>query len=297
MATTNKKRERVTGEASLAVYQRMAEGWDPSCAECERARRPCGAHPRDLRTAVDIQRQELEKAGAPVRAPATSRARADDGLPKWARPEAEAADNYEARSILCGKLQARGAWNGLLTTIALAELWGVDRPAIGNYRRAGSVACAASRGDIGEMLEETLGAYREKERLCDDIAAQLEAKGRHQDAARYREMAKRARDSFATVAGLMQHRMTISLEADPRIAGLYAAQLAALEDFDRMAEQQRLDVQRVLQALLSEVERLNGGVLPAGLPELPPALPSAKDHVRDAVKRYEAEIGARKLAA
>lgn len=71
-----------------------------------------------------------------------------------------------------------------------------------------------------------------------------------------------------------------SIIDDPRIAGLWTALHAALEDYDRMRD-----------AFLADVVALTGGALPAS------ALPSAHAHVRDAVKRYEAEIGARRLAA
>lgn len=39
---------------SLVIYQRMAEGWLPSCKACARGGKPCGRHPRNLRLAADL---------------------------------------------------------------------------------------------------------------------------------------------------------------------------------------------------------------------------------------------------
>lgn len=281
-----KQAARAQGEASMQVYQRIAEGWDPSCKACTTGKKPCGAHPRDIKTAAKIQREELRASMSPARA-----------VPIWIVKEARAANDFEARSLLCAKILAKGEWSGLLVSEALRTVWGVERGAISNYLRAGAVVVAASRGDNQELLEDTLGMYRRQERECIHVAHELEGEGRQGEASRYRDLAQKARARMTEVTGLLQHRLTISLEADPRIAGLYAAQLAALEDFDRLVEQRDIDARRREQALLAEIERLTGGVLPAGLPEPPAALPSAQDHVRDAVKRYEAEIGARKLAA
>lgn len=288
-----KQAARAQGEASMQVYQRIAEGWDPSCKACATGKKPCGAHPRDIKTAAKIQREELRASGAPDRAP-TTRVRA---VPLWITREAPAANDFEARSLLCSRILAKGEWDGLFVSKALATIWGVSLDGVTNYRRAGAVANAAARGDNAELLEDTLGSYRTQERECHHQAQELERMGRQGEASRYRDLAQKARARMTEVTGLLQHRLTISLEADPRIAGLYAAQLAALEDFDRLVEQRDIDARRREQALLAEIERLTGGVLPAGLPEAPAALPSAQDHVRDAVKRYEAEIGARKLAA
>lgn len=278
-------------DPTTAVYQRIAEGWDPACKECERLRAPCGAHPRNLKLAVQIQDKTMRAAGAPERAP-TTRARA---VPAWIEKEALGAVDFESRSLLCSRILAKGEWDGLFVSRALAAAWGVSLDAVTNYRRAGAVANAAARGDTSELLEDTFGSYRTQERECHAASLELERQGRHGEASRYRDLAQKARARITEVAGLLQHRITISLEADPRFAGLIAAQFNALEAFDALAAQQHAETERVVQALLAEVERLNGGVLPAGLPELPVALPSAQEHVRGAVKRYEAEIGARKL--
>ena len=48
------------GITTLAVYQRMAEGWDPRCARCTKERGPCGAHPKMLKLAADLQKWTLQ---------------------------------------------------------------------------------------------------------------------------------------------------------------------------------------------------------------------------------------------
>lgn len=39
---------------SLVVYQRMAEGWSPSCPRCITKGAPCGRHRKNLRLAADL---------------------------------------------------------------------------------------------------------------------------------------------------------------------------------------------------------------------------------------------------
>lgn len=44
---------------SLAVYQRMAEGWSPTCDACRATNRPCGKHKKQLRLATSIAQWKL----------------------------------------------------------------------------------------------------------------------------------------------------------------------------------------------------------------------------------------------
>ena len=134
--------------------------------------------------------------------------------------------------------------------------------------------------DLAEKLDDTLAHLLRMQEANERQADALEARGAYTEAARYRATALQARRHYAEVAGLVQHKVSLSLEADPRIAGLWTAILTALEDLDHMRE-----------AYVGEVEKLTGGVVPTA--PLPPAGP----FVRDAVRRYEGEIGARKLAA
>ena len=46
--------------AQLELYQRLAEGWSPTCKACTTKRRPCGAHKENLRLAADLVRWKLQ---------------------------------------------------------------------------------------------------------------------------------------------------------------------------------------------------------------------------------------------
>ena len=204
-------------------------------------------------------------------------------------PDLAAATTFDARSLVCAELLFGGQWK-TSTPKDLATAWGVNLEAISNYRRAGAVARQAMSLDLDEKLDDTLANLLRQQEQAERIAEKLEAARDFGEGARYRAIALQARRHYADVAGLVQHRMSISLEADPRIAGMYQAILAALKDRDRQEDARRVS----FDTWLGEVEKLTGGVLPPGLPEW---LPSAREHVREAVKRYEAEIGARRLAA
>lgn len=185
------------------------------------------------------------------------------------------AQTFEERSLVCAELLMTGQWK-TTTAAELAAVWGGGIAAISNYRRAGQVARAAMSLDFEEKLDDTLAHFLRMQETNERLADEREAAGDHAEAVRYRAIARAARRDYAEVGGLIQHRMSVSLEGDPRIAGMYQAILAALEDFDRLRG-----------AFLAEVEKLTGGALPTA------PLPSAREHVRNAVKRYEGEIGAR----
>lgn len=44
---------------ALAVYQRMAEGWSPTCPRCIAKSAPCGRHRKNLKLAADLARWRL----------------------------------------------------------------------------------------------------------------------------------------------------------------------------------------------------------------------------------------------
>ena len=222
-------------------------------------------------------------------APFTALAREiDDAIRAPAAPAAidlAKASTFEERSLVCAELMLTGQWK-TSTVPELARAWGVDPAAISNYRRAGQVARAAMTLDLAEKLDDTLAHLLRMQEANERQADALEARGAYTEAARYRATALQARRHYAEVAGLVQHKVSLSLEADPRVAGMYQAILAALEDRDR----QEAEREQRLGAWLVAVEKLTGGVLPEGRPE---ALPSVREHVRDAVKRYEVDLGAR----
>lgn len=218
----------------------------------------------------------------PLKVNLTSRARVSI-------PDPAKATSYEERALVCLRLLAAGQW----TTEKIESLkttWGVTEAGINNYRRGGKVAIAAiNSGKIGQILEETMAGFRLQADEAEEHAKRFEATGKYGLALRYREAQRRAEENYAEISGLRKQHMTISLEADPRIAGLWQAVWSALEDRDRQEEER---TRRITEL----VERINGGVLPDGFADML-ALPPVSDHLRDAVRRYEAEIGARKALA
>lgn len=192
----------------------------------------------------------------------------------------KAATTFDERALAAARMLAAGRWD-LATVDEVRIAWGVTEAAMATYRRTGRTALAVLQDvDMAKDLELVKANLRHQADEALALALRLEATNRLTLASRYRDIARKAEEDYARFAGLDVQRHSISLEADPRIAGLWTAILAALEDLDRMRE-----------AYVGEVEKLAGGVVPTA--PLPPAGP----FVRDAVRRYEGEIGARKLAA
>lgn len=208
-------------------------------------------------------------------------------VPKYRPPRArppldpKLATSFDERVLVCADMFATGQMNGHRTAAWLSSLWGVGRDAIAQYRRAGEVVARADRGDTSELMEDALGACRRDEEDALRLAEWLETLGEFQAAGRYRELAQKARAKYIEVAGLVTQKVSISLEADPRIAGLWRVMHATLEELDRARE-----------AYIAEVAKLTGGPVPTA------ELPVPSEHVTAAVRKYEAETGGRKgLAA
>jgi len=127
-------------------------------------------------------------------------------------------------------------------------------------------------------------------------ADELEGEGRWKEAAPYRALVLKAIGQFSQIAGLVQQRLSISREAEPRSAGLWRALWEVLGEVDaELREREAVDARR-LATFLGAVERLTGGPLPAEVVALvarTEATPAVVDTVRAAVRRYEERIGAR----
>ena len=202
--------------------------------------------------------------------------------------EIRAAVDADARGLACMRLLTEGGWDAQVPR--LLALWGCTEPALGNYKRAGRVALAAlGQADAAARLEAVLASYWLEAEECDALAKQY-AQKRPTLASRYRELRRKALEEFAKTSGLVQQKVTISIEADPRFSGVYRAINAALD------EQDRLEAERAaqLQAWIGEVVKLTGGVLPPGMPE---ELSPARARVVAAVQDYERQIGARTMGA
>lgn len=219
----------------------------------------------------------------------------EQAIPPPAEPTARKAldvanaATFEERSLVCAELLATGRWT-TATASELAESWGESTAAISNYRRAGQVARAAEGLDLAEKTEDTLGHLLRMQEQNERIATALETKNEHGDAARYRALALQARAKYAEVAGLVQQKVSVSIEVDPRFAGVYRAINGALDEQDRLERSRSAQ----LAAWVGEVALLTDGVLPPGMPE---ELPPARARVVAAVQEYERAIGARTMGA
>jgi hypothetical protein len=118
-------------------------------------------------------------------------------------------------------------------------------------------------------------------------------------ALKYRALGAKNRGVRMRLEGLLVSRVSHSLEADPRIAGLWPALWEALAELDaRLQERAEVEAAR-LRAFVAAVERLTGGPLPAEVAALVAggeAVPNVTDTVDLAVKRYEERTGGRTMA-
>ena len=211
---------------------------------------------------------------APRRRSPTPRSPATRAREPLTDDEIGAATESEARGLVCMRALTEG-WEALVPR--LMRVWGCTEGALSTYRRLGKMALAAlGDEDAAARLDHVLAELRVQASEHEALGKDYRARGRYTLATKHDDLARKSLALFAEFAGLVQRRTVVSIEADPRIAGMYQAILASLEDFDRLRA-----------AFLGDVEKLTGGTLPAS------SLPSAFEHVRAAVKRYEGEIGAR----
>lgn len=190
--------------------------------------------------------------------------------------------------MMCLRVLQTGRWDAEVPR--LLRLWECTEPALGNYKRSGRVALAAVQNtDAAERLDAVLAGYWLEAEECDALAKQY-AQKRPTLASRYRELRRKALEEFAKAAGLVQQKVSVSIEVDPRFAGVYRAINAALDEQDRLERERSA----ALRAWVGEVALLTDGVLPPGMPE---ELPPARARVVAAVQEYERQIGARAMGA
>ena len=206
---------------------------------------------------------------------------------------------------------ARGGWKDRRSVRALAAAWGIGRDAVRERHRAAAVLAGEDRGTTAETLENTIGNVTIGAEECEAQAFALE-NPKDQDgkpiapsedaialAFKYRALAGKSRTFRAKLEGLLVSRVSVSLEADPRIAGLWPALWEALAELDaRLQERAEVEAGR-LRAFIAAVERLTGGPLPAEVAALVAGgepMPCAVDTVDAAVKRYEERTGGRTMA-
>lgn len=192
--------------------------------------------------------------------------------------EIAAADTAPARGLVAMRVLIEGSWDAQVPR--LVRLWACTEPTLAAYRRAGQMALAGALDEQGgAILVETQASLRCQAENHERLAAEYRAHGRPTLAAKHDDLQRQATMAFAQLAGLVQTKVSVSLDGDPRFSGMLRAIRAALDDYDRM---------RV--AFVAEVETMTGGSLPAA------ALPPAREHVTAALRRYEVELGARSPA-
>ena len=173
--------------------------------------------------------------------------------------EIAAADTAPLRGLVAMRVLLEGAWEAQVPR--LTRLWGCTEPTLASYRRAGQMALAGALDERGgELLAETQASLRCQAENHERLAAEYRARNRPTLAAKHDDLQRLATMAFAQISGLVQNRVSVSLDGDPRFSGMLRVIRGALDDYDR-------------------------GLL-AGMP-------SARAHVAEALHRYEVELGAR----
>lgn len=204
-----------------------------------------------------------------------------------------AAKTFEERSLFCADMIAAGQWEGRPSVGWLMRVWGVEAVTVRGYHRAGHVRCALDRGPTAALLEDTLGSLGRQEREADAIAKQLEDQATDLEdlgeladvaliearcnaavrlrttAAKYRDIALKARGKLADVGGLVKMSVSVSVEQDPRVAEFVDHLLTAI---DALGD----EIRRALAVHGAQ----NEGIVPA--------LPDPREFVEEQVRRYVA---------
>jgi len=225
-------------------------------------------------------------------------------------PEALGVAGFDAQVRFIADLLSGtgGGWRDRRSVKALSAAWGLGPDAIHERHRAAAVLAGTDRGEMAAQLENTIGLVTAGAEECEAAAAKLEnpvdANGDPRPASedeialalKYRALGAKNRGVRMRLEGLIQARVSVSIEGDPRLAGLWPALWSALGELDAgLREREQVHAAR-LRAFVAAVERLTGGVLPEDVAALVAGaeeLPCAVDRVRAAIVRYEEQTGAR----
>jgi hypothetical protein len=203
-------------------------------------------------------------------------------------PAALGVAGFAAQVRHIADMLTTGQWKDRRSVKALCATWGLGRDAVHERHRAAAVLASTDRGAMAEQLENTIGLVTAGAEECEGEALKLEhptneagepivpSEDARQLALKYRALGAKNRGVRMRLEGLIQTRVSISLEADPRIQGLWPVLWETLAELDAARARH-----------LAAVEKLTGGTLPAE------ELPSATDMIEAAVRRYEERIGAR----
>jgi len=171
----------------------------------------------------------------------------------------------------------RWEWKGRRSVTLYSERWGLSREAVRERYRAAAAIASLDKGDLAEALEVALGEATRGAEDCGKKATELEGDvDMLAEAVKYRALEKGWTEKRWQLEGLLVSRVSVSLEGDPRIAGLWPVLWEALAELDAGRER-----------FLEKVEALTQGALPGDV------LPVPSEVVKEAVRRYEQQIGAR----
>ena len=210
-----------------------------------------------------------------------------DGL---VHPEALGVAGFGAQVRFIADLLsgAGGGWKDRRSVKALCAAWGLGPDAIHERHRAAAVLAGQDRGGTPAQLENTIGLVTAAAEECEAEALKLErptdengnpiapSEDARQLALKYRALAAKDRGVRMRLEGLLQTKVSISVEGDPRLAGLWPVLWRALGEADAQ-----------VRAYAAEASRLAGGVVPVA--ELPDVVALVKAEIR----AYEERLGGR----
>lgn len=223
-------------------------------------------------------------------------------------PEALGIAGFGAQVRFIADMLTSGAWKDRRSVKALAAAWGLGHDAIHERHRAASVLAGTDRGGTAEQLENTIGLVTMGAEECEAAAAKLEnptdSDGNPRPASedeialalKYRALAAKNRGVRMRLEGLLVSRVSVSLEADPRIVGMMRTLWAALGEVDANLQEQRQVHEQRVRSFIAAVEKITGGPLPEEVLALVASgepIPSVVDTIDLAVKRYEEQTGGR----
>jgi hypothetical protein len=228
-------------------------------------------------------------------------------------PEALGIAGFGAQVRFIADMLTSGAWKDRRSVKALAAAWGLGHDAIHERHRAASVLAGTDRGGTAEQLENTIGLVTMGAEECEAAAKALEevrvgddgkpivpSEDAIQLALKYRALAAKNRGVRMRLEGLLVSRVSVSLEADPRIVGMMRALWTALSEVDASLREQRQVQEQRVRSFVAAVEKITGGPLPEEVLALVAggeSIPSVVETIEGAVKRYEEQTGGRTALA
>lgn len=255
-----------------------------------------------------ITGRERSKSPTPILTPDTIRGSGPDtpgfvrtlsDRPPRAREliDPKAAISFEDQVRFIADRIVAGQWRDRRSIKWLCAEWLLGEDAVRERYRAGVVLAGEGRGDTAANLENAIARETAAADACEEQAEKLEHPTDNAGnpyapsmdelalAAKYRALARAHWAMRARLEGLLVNRTSVSLEGDPRLAGLWPLLWRVLGELDAQ-----------IRAYAAEAAQLAGGVAPIA------ELPSATAMVKAEIVAYEERLGGRagnegKLAA